>query len=232
MESNSCRSDKGKFIIQIVYEDRPLGIIESRDKKNYVCVESGQSFLVRMKQNVNKPNKIFGVKLFIDGKEVNRIKTFKTTSHIFGFKMGNGNYKKFLFDIPPLKDDSRSNDDVKIDNQQFGTIKLIFYGTEKVVSKRRKKASSSYSNYNQSVREDDVKFYERALSVKEGDSFKIDKTYLDKNSIYSKEYIDDFIIDFNNLVDEIVFHYTDFFALQIKGIVIFYIYLFRSLSEI
>jgi hypothetical protein len=218
-------SDKARFVVNIMGPDEKYNykIIESVDKKNYICACKDQSFIIEMVQR-NTPENVYGTKLFIDGREVNGLKTFKYRAHYFGFKMGNGVYKQFVFDIPPLREDSKSSDEIRHENREFGTIKIQFFKTEKVLSRRREKKFSRYVPHIQSVREDNKKFYERTLSVKEGEVFKIDtKNFYGNFDNYNGEYMKDYIIDYSSMVDEVTFYYTDFIALQIKGIVRYFI---------
>lgn len=216
-------SDRGKFRISIIENDTSLEIIESKDKKYYVCAEEGQSFMLHIQQR-KKTDEIFGSKLYLDGKEINGVKTFKSEGNYFGFKMGNGNYKRFLFDIPPMKDATRSNEEIRNENREFGTIKIEIFKTSKIMSKKKHKRATKYRAHCQSVREDGLKFFERTLSVKEGEQFSLEMKNFKKERTgyengWGEDYVDDYIIDYDAMVDEITFYYTDFISLQIKGIV-------------
>lgn len=215
-------SDRGKFYVEVISNDEPMTVIMSKDRKQYICAEQGQSFILRIKQRRTPADHAYGVKVYIDGREVNKIKTFKSYCHIFGFKLGGGRYKKFLFDIPPLKNEYKTDGEVRENNREFGKIKIVFYKTEKIKSKKRQKKYYNTLKYEQSVREEGLKFYERPLSIKEGDEYTIENKYkinqID-NYYDNNGYIEDYIIDYNREIDKLEFHYTDFFALQIKGIV-------------
>jgi len=87
------------------------------------------------------------------------------------------------------------------------------------------KRATRYVPHFQSVREEGVKFFERALCVKEGDIFNVERKNIlgnNNNSSYHEDrnsFIEDYIIDYNIMIDDMVFYYTDFIALQIKGLI-------------
>jgi hypothetical protein len=190
------------------HDDTPYHMIESRDKKIYLCAATDESFYIHIKQRI--PNKVCGVRLFIDGEEVNSIKTLKYQCHYYGFKLGGGKYRRFLFDIPNVENENS----VRKENKKLGTIKLEFFETDKIKSKKKHK--SSYKNYKPYVEKglkNDTKFFERPLTVKEGNEFTINDWGKDPE----KEY--EHIIDYSKKIDEVKVHYTDFVSLQIKGVV-------------
>jgi len=223
--SSFGKSNNEYFRVQIVSDDTPMPVIEAKDKKMYLCAESGKSFIIALRQTQDPPKKFYGVKLYIDGKEINQIKTFKNPAHIYGFKLGNQNYKKFVFDIPPPKEyNGVRKESEEENNRDFGTIRLCFYKTTKVMSKKNKKKNDNSSRYNpycQEKRTEGKKFYEQALSIKEGDTFSIRNSDMkfEYDGYYCNKYDEDIIIDYDCKIDEILFHYTDFFALEIKGVV-------------
>lgn len=218
-------TDKGLFTISFLDIDhKEMKIIEGVDKKNYICATRDQSFIIEMLQR-RRPMDMVASKLYIDGKEIHGIKTFKSRSYYHGFKMGGGVYKKFLFDIPPLKDpnQNKTQDEIKEENRNFGKIKIEFFNTVKVISRKKEKKLYKYVPYTQSVCEEGTKFFERALSVKEGDIFKLDISNIqnvqDKSNMENEEFVEHYIPDYNHRLDIVRFYYTDFVALQIKGIV-------------
>jgi hypothetical protein len=216
-----AKSDHGKFIITVITDDRELDIILAKDKRYYLCSEQNQPFIISVKC-LKKTEEVYGLRLFLDGKEVNGIKTLKYKGHFFGFKMGNGVYKKFVFDVPPCHDYARNPDQIKKMNKEFGTIKIQFFKTEEILSKRKKKKSTRYIPYEQSLREEGVKFFERSLSIREGEMFKIDKPrhFFEDYDREKDERFNDYIVDYSYVIDEVFIYYTDFISLQIKGIVI------------
>jgi len=208
-------TDQGTFTITILDEnDNKINVIEAADKKYYICAERGQAFYIEILRR--KSHDVVGSKLHIDGKELPGTKTLKYKSHYYGFKLGEGQYKKFIFDIPPLKDLNKSKEEIEEENKQFGTIRIEFYEAIKVETKRKFKKFSSYLPYHQSIAEEGKKFFERALSIREGDTFQIQNKFPDNNQ---RESDDSYYIDYTKLVDEISFEYTDFIALELKGVV-------------
>jgi hypothetical protein len=210
-------TDQGIFDVTFLDEnDNKIKVIEAADKKYYICAERGQAFYIEIQRR--KSHDVVGSKLFIDGKELPGTKTLKYRSHYYGFKLGEGQYKKFIFDIPPLKDPKKSKQEIEEENQEFGTIKILFYQAIIVESKRKIKRFSNYQPYHQSIAEEGKKFFERALSVREGDTFQINNKFPQNNL---PEFQDNYFVDYTQVVDEISFDYTDFIALELKGVVIY-----------
>lgn len=218
-------SRKDKFFITILEKDKNKDkemevFAHKPSKRLYLCSEREQTFYIRMK-SLNKVDKYYGSRLYIDGKEVmNGLKTFFRQGHYFGFKLGGGEYKSFMFDIPPTCEETNLNitqDQIKSENKNFGTIKIEFFNTQEIKSKKLTK-KHNYNIHNQSIREDDKKFFYRSLSIKEGDKFSIDSNfkYIDQAE---DEYVINHITDYNDKVDDIMLYYTDFIAMQLLGIV-------------
>ena len=210
-------SYQGLFSSEIMSDNKAMDIIESRDRQLWVCGSSGQNFHISVRQLLIKPRETFGVRLYIDGELVNNIKTFRYESNIHGFKMGGGNYKRFLFDIPESNNENEISQFHKGEN--LGKIILKFFSTKKMkIKKRNSNKSYNYQRFEPKFREEGVKFFERPLAIKEGKSFQLDS---DKSKFAQDgDYIDDYVIDFHDEVDQITINYTDFDALQIKGVVI------------
>jgi hypothetical protein len=199
-----------RFTIYFRHHDDSLyDMIESRDKKIYLCAASEESFYIHIKQRI--PINHCGVRLFLDGEEVNSIKTLKYECHYYGFKLGAGKYRRFLFDLPS----SENEKSAKKYNRKLGTIKIEFFETEKVKSKKKHKSVyRNYQPFSEKGIKSGTKFFERPLVVKEGNEFCIN----DWGKQTDQEY--EFIIDYTKKIDEVKIHYTDFVSLQIKGVVI------------
>ena len=206
-------SFKSNFYVYFRQENEdPYHIIESCDKKFYLCAAKGESFYIKIKQNF--PTKTRGVRLFLDGDEVNSIKTIKYECHYYGFKLGGGNYKKFLFDIPETEE---TNFKKKRKNHKVGTIHIEFFETERIKSKRKQKADyKGYKTFCKSSINPGTKFFERPLAIKEGNDFTVKEWDRDSDNSY------EYIVDYTKKIDEIIVYYTDFMSLQIKGVVRFF----------
>ena len=185
----------------------------SKDKKYYVCTEPNQPFIIKLQ--AKDKTIVYGSKLYLDGKLAINYKTFKGSGHFLGFKLGNGFYKEFLFDVPPTKEVSEINE-----NNELGSLKIEFYLTySKIVENRDKNDNiyKEYSSFGQSFGTENKKFYLRSLSIREGNEFSITKNQ-NYHKNHCKTRTDDFI-DFNKLVDSLSINYADFVALQIMGLI-------------
>lgn len=197
--------------------------IITKERENYLCVEKGQNFRIRMIAAYD-PTVVFGSKLYIDGKEIYGEKSFLGIGHYFGHKLGDGNYNTFMFDNPltNLKEKSEySKEEVfyGIKSPDYGKIKLEFFKTKQItVKKQEKKFNSNHERFSSSIRPDDKKFFLMSLTIKEGEGIKIENTY-------KKNHIDKFegdkmtvdVTDYTTIYDSLEVKYADFLALQIMG---------------
>lgn len=189
----------------------PLPIYKSKENKVYICTEANQPFIIKLVAE-NKEI-VYGAKLFLDGKEAVSYKTFKFTGHFLGFKLGNGNYKEFIFDVPPVIEQTSENF-----CKEMGTIKINFYETySKIVENKIKEIKNEFKikDFIQACGLENKKFFERSLSVREGNQF---STKVKLNNFQGNKRTEQFI-DFEKQIDSITVYYADFVALQIMGII-------------
>jgi hypothetical protein len=188
----------------------PLPVIKSKEDKVYIVTEANQSFIIKL--TAENKDIVYGSKLYLDGKEAVSYKTFKSYGHYYGFKLGNGNYKEFIFGVPPVIEEKSENV-----NDEFGTIKIKFYETySKVFENKNLEIKKEYKvkEFKQSGGLENKKFFERSLSIREGNLFSKEVKKFD-NGTKRKEHF----IDFEKEIDSIILHYSDFVAMQIMGII-------------
>ena len=215
-------SENKTFEISVLdsFSKTPLPFFLSIEKRYFICTEANQPFMVKIK--AKDKEKVFGAKLFLDGKEAISYKTFKDVGHFFGFKLGNGNYKEFLFDVPP----SRESSSLEKAAEELGSVKVEFFETMATIVENRDcgkndnrnkpfKDTKDYEEFEQACGLESKKFYLRSLSVREGNNFAINvkhKKYLGKTRT-------EHFIDFSKPLDAIKIFYADFVALQLMGLI-------------
>jgi hypothetical protein len=205
-------SGKNKFDVLLIDSQtkKALPFLQSKEKQFYVCTEANQPFIIRLKAKLRE--KVFGAKLFIDGKEAIKDKTFKDVGHFFGFKQGFGNYKEFIFDTPEIKPVVTEKE-----NSDSCSIYIEFYETYSVKEENLSyeiKKEKEYPQFEQLGGNENKKFYLRSLSVRQGNKFKIDSL---KPNFLGKYKTSNYI-DFEKKIDSIKIFYADFVALQIMGL--------------
>lgn len=213
-EIKGINSKNKRFKVSVQSYDEPINYIISPEKKAYLIAERNTPFVIAV--FVNKDvNDVYGARLFIDGKLVQWQKTLKRRGKFFGVKMGDCNYKEFVFDLPPIETFLNSS----TQNEDFGTIRIEFFSTQPVVSKKVLKKLSRKGKLSPTPREDDKKFYMRSMTISEGQCFRIKNTYIDYLDSMDGDTVIENTINFSDMIDEITIYYADFVALQIKGIV-------------
>jgi hypothetical protein len=223
------QTKKGLFQIVIESNNEPVKDIKSKEEKTYLCVESGQPFTIKLIATQD-PQTVYGARLYIDEKEMAWMKTFKRFGNFFGKKLGNGKYAQFIFD-EPLHYDSLSIDRKKRERflntpeaAKTGSIKVEFFTTNQIISKKKLKTLKKKCEYEQSYRKDDKKFFVKSMTVREGNVFEINNTYKDFLDKYEGNTIKEDFVDFSKKIDEITVYYADFISLQVMGIVIILFY--------
>ncbi len=118
---------------------------------------------------------------------------FKTVSKVcnfYGFKMGGGSYKEFLFAEPPVAEQEQEKVDLDTRRKDFGTIRVHLYDCIEYPASAKPKRDAVYGmdsdtmlsrvvKHLQLKREDDKKFFYRSISVKEGEVFNVQKKMSD-----------------------------------------------------
>ena len=187
---------------------------KEKDRYPYVVGEKGKCFMIKIAVNSSKCNdrEVYGSKLFIDGEEVPGIKTFKKNGRYFGFKMGGGVYKQFLFGAPSYDISDKGG------NKDIGKIKIIFYTTKEFSSGRRNfLPPHNYKKREQKYLDSNKKLCFKSLQVFEGKTFdnghttrqRLKERRTDRNIQYA--------IDYQNDIDDIEFNYSDFYGLIALG---------------
>lgn len=202
------------------------------ERKYYLVAEPTQEFQIKMAVgNDDNRGRVYGAKLFIDGREIVFNKTFKGHGHFFGVKRGGGKYKAFIFAEPePLSRCKKANEPDVLknlidENQNFGQICIKFFETRPIRAKKREKKLMSRRQLEPSVREDNKKFFMRSMTVDEGKGFEIKNTYREYLDAIPSEFYEEHVLLENEQIDEVIIHYADFMALQVMGVVnILYFY--------
>lgn len=214
-------SEKENFKVEIikksdesVYED-----FLSPENKIYICSEPNTTFFIRM--TAKDPFINYGVKLYLDGKEYPHKKVFKKIGHYFGFKLGHGKYREFLFkktcDLD--KSDYEGGDIMREDIK--GTIKIDFYETKRIYKKISIKDPAKYVPYKPFEKNEDKKLCFNSTTIKEGDI--IDLKLHDKwvENIYKnykdKDYYFEYVLDEEKKIDTITIHYMEFISMILNG---------------
>lgn len=212
-------SKERKFIVKLVdhgYVDYPFFIPKDKHEKPYVVGEKNATFVIEMQVNpeVFDVTQIYGTKLMIDGEIVKGIKTFKVRGKYFGFKMGNGKYKKFCFGSPNY--DSGEN---ASNASSIGKIKIVFYSTTKI--KNNKNIRMRHHNYEpmrKVVAESSKKLCFNSIQVAEGQEFDNGHTQrMKKRDMQFFEYLS--VLNDDDDIDEIEINYIDYYGLVAKGYV-------------
>ncbi len=218
--------------------DKNFNFIYSKDNKYYLISEKEKPFQIRM-FDMRSGSKPFGSVLFIDGKEIQKIKTSTVKGTYFGFKKGGGEYEFFIFAEPDigkeLIDISNINKSNTISQQafnanayldknyllkNFGTIKIDFFDTHKEERDKINQIFKDIKEYIPNKRELDKKFCIRNQTVRKGRMFRRDVTY-NPQKFYLKEEMKFIvnIVDFEKKIDSLMIQYQDFLSMNVLGLV-------------
>jgi len=190
----------------------------------YLLVEKGEEFFIKVISNTNE---VIGAKLYIDEQEIQYTKTFLKTGKFLGFKLGGGHFRSFVFDVPEIalalnpKEVSLKKSEIKV--MFFKTFPRYHESWMNNGGIQRKDIQKSKSNYMPSCTFENKKFFQKSMTIKEGDIFKT-KLANEKriaSSHYDQErgcYRED-VVDLQCKVDEVVIKYGDFTTLQIQGVI-------------
>ena len=189
------------------------------DKKNYICSEPEESFYIKMITTGNKTEK-YGASLYLDGIKVGGIKTFRICGHFFGFKLGGGKYNSFVFSKSKYSENYEDDNDGELDLSNLGIIRVVFHPLSRVKMLNKEKVFNSFKKHNQICLPENKKFCFNSLAIAEGNEFQITSKMRERSN---SKYIEDEIIDFESVLDEIVIYYSDFTAMLVQGLVIFYL---------
>lgn len=190
-------SANSNFNVSIISNNIPLRELPTPDDKIYIVVEFGQNFIIKLE--AKNSYEIYGAKLKIDGKYYSHPKQFKNQGHIYGFKLGHGMYKKFVFSKKKDDDDDDNEEEnnsedsnnntnknntsknklsqnplssVYLKNDKTnskGKIVVEFYSTYSVNSNCKIKKPSNYIKFKESVRKQNKKMCFDSTCIKEGD---------------------------------------------------------------
>jgi hypothetical protein len=237
-------SDEKDFHVEIFSpknNDEPYKFFYSKEAKYYIISEKNNYFQIRMTDNriYKKP---FGATLFIDGKEIQKIKTCYKTGVYFGFKQGNGKYNLFQFvepdvDVENFNNNNNNNppnnqninstaydsDDNYDDNNyynKFGTIEIKFYDTFQRETYNLEKEFMDFKTYEPNKREINKKFVLRNQTVKKGEEIYVPNKF-NYDHFYNKNtgrYVEN-RINFEKKIDHVIIYYQDFLAMNILGLV-------------
>jgi hypothetical protein len=206
------RSLNRKFEISVLDSalKNPLPVVKSKEDKVYIVTEANQSFIIKL--IAENKDIVYGAKLYLDGKEAVSFKTFKSYGHFLGFKLGNGNYKEFIFGVPPVIEENSEKA-----SDEFGTINIKFYETySKVFENKSLEIKKEYKpkEFKQSGGLENKKFFERSLSIREGNFFSTEVKQFESGTKRKEHFI-----DYEKEIDSIIVNYSDFVAMQIMGII-------------
>jgi hypothetical protein len=216
MTERSAKSKKKRFNVMLHNErEEPYKCFLGQDNRNYLIAKHGDTFTIAM-NDTKKKGEVLGVRLYIDGQEVNGIKTMKNQGHYYGFKMGGLRYKRFTFEIPPLDQRKKDSSNSNSQQDQFGVLRMEFFPTQLIKAKKKMKREIRYKQFDQVLGDPTWKFFERPLSIAEGRIFeRRDYKEHEENKVREMEYI----IDYEEMIDYCDIYYSDFSSMQIKGIV-------------
>jgi hypothetical protein len=240
-------SEEKDFCVEIYCpknNDIPYKFFYSKEAKYYIISEKNNYFQIRMTDN-RKYKKPFGATLFIDGKEIQKIKTCYKTGVYFGFKQGNGKYNLFQFVEPDVDFENLNNNNLRPNNQninstaydsddnnddnnyynKFGTIEIKFYDTYQRETYNLEKEFMDYKTYVPNKREINKKFVLRNQTVQKGEEFYINKNF-NYDQFYNKNtgrYVEN-KINFEKKIDNVILYYQDFLAMNILGLVNYYFF--------
>jgi len=175
---------------------------------------------------------VYGSKLFIDGQEVFKSKTFKKAGNFFGFRtQAVGQYQQFLFAIPEFQrhqmiEANKTAMEIKERGCKMGEIKIVFFESQEkwVKEDARKPASFKHGPAFVPVSTSDCKSVgARSLSVTTGKEFslgngakvEVDRFKKGKENRYDERSgmmrIDQ--TDFDKVIDQVVIRYSSIAAL-------------------
>lgn len=213
-------SKKGFFEVKLI-DENANEFKELYPKENgvkpYVVGEKDKAFYIKMMVVSNKcdDTEVYGCKLFIDGEEVQGIKTFKKNGRYFGFKMGQGVYKQFIFGTPCFDNEDKGG------NKDIGKIKIVFYTTKPFKTGKPRQHNGTRPFKSQSAKYLDMnkKLCFKSLQVFEGNTF--DNGHTTRQRLKEQRYRDQIIhvIDFQDDIDDIEFNYSDFYGLIALGMI-------------
>lgn len=211
-------SKKGYFEVTLIDgSGKEYKEFYSKDKKllPYVVGEKSSEFMIKITVNSSKveDREVYGSKLYIDGEEVTGVKTFKKVGRYFGFKMGGGVYKKFVFGTPSYDSEEQGG------NRDIGKIKIVFYTTKQInVGKRTRFINHSYKPRNQTYLDANKKLCFKSLQVFEGQEFDNGHTTRQRLRNRREPQIQN-IVDYQDDIDDAEFMYSDFYGLIALGMI-------------
>lgn len=245
--SEQILSQNKEFIIDVISPENNYSSYNfhySKEGKYYIISEKNSTFQIKLTDN-RKFKKYFGSTLFIDGKEIQKVKTCFKNGTYFGFKQGNGKYNSFQFIEPDLDMENfnlkgRKNSNISDDSEdseseteydrdyynKFGTIEIKFYDTMKVESNGFEREFSDFKDYKPNKREVNKKFVLRNQTVRKGEEFFVPNNF--NHEIFYDESLGKYMepkILFDKEIDSITLYYQDFLAMNILGLVRLRIYL-------
>lgn len=220
------------FRIKFMHEHRQLQIVPSLEKAydGVVIGKDGLPFTINVACKHGEV--VYGSKLFIDGQEVFKSKTFKKAGNFFGFRtQAVGQYQQFLFAIPEFQrhqmiEANKTAIEIKERGCKMGEIKIVFFESQEkwVKENARKPATFKSGPAFVPVSTSDCKSVgARSLSVTTGKEFNLgkgDKVVADrinkgKENRYDEKSgmmkIDQ--TDFDKVIDQVVIRYSSIAAL-------------------
>lgn len=219
-------SKRGLFIIKFMHLNQQLQVVPSMEKSHegVVIGKDGLSFTINVA--CKNGEVVYGSKLFIDGQEIFKSKTFKKTGNFFGFRTEEvGKFEEFLFRIPEFQrhqmiEAAKTSMEQKERGSKMGEIKIVFFESqEKWVSEQKPRGGFKAGPAFVPVSTSDSKSVgARSLSVTTGkkfslagdrDRFKGKENRYDEKSRMMK--IDQ--PDFDKVIDQIVIRYSSVAAM-------------------
>ncbi|CDW84961.1 UNKNOWN [Stylonychia lemnae] len=79
--------------------------------QHYICVDKDESFKIQVGAIDQSDKHTYGAVLFLDGQRVHGKKTFVSKTTFHGFKLGNGQFREFIFSTPKIAGMSDPDDD-------------------------------------------------------------------------------------------------------------------------
>ena len=72
----------------------------TKENKNYICVDSHDTFEVKLIAAEPNDTQTYGAVLYLDGHRIPGKKTFRRVDKFPGFKKGKGKFQEFRFKVP------------------------------------------------------------------------------------------------------------------------------------
>lgn len=213
-------SARGKFKVIVLCDGKEMLEYTSPEGDVYISVVNKLPFIIRVE--ALEIDVQYGCKLYLDGKLYKYSKVFKSHGHFFGFKMGYGVYKEFLFERPDVASEDSNTIQEEISDSNRGKIRIVFYNTQLKLGQCKLKQPTKYEKYEHFRRQENKKLCKEPSCIQEGNikDFGTQSQWIEK--VYSKckdkENYYEYCLDETDPIDEAEIMYLDFPSLILNGI--------------